>query len=219
MARKVRVRKHRRKTKNGKTTVGKHTRKVQSYPSRGWAVINLKNGKAMRYELDEREDGYYFDGKRMAALRNWMLAERKAHEYFSKIRERIKREGKYKGSYSSMWSEPPVSSHNYSYKAKKPMRITPLSKYGMKPHYLGFEVKRNIKYNKETGRYEFEQDYYVIEWYPTTPETLQITKSTYVGGYQKSKKKLSKVVTATDKAGVKKLVEKFKNLYQKMKRK
>jgi len=184
--------------------------------SRGWATIYLKSGRTESYNLEEKPDGFYFMGQRVAALRNYMLAERKAQKLFRQRVEEVKRSGKFKDAYSSMWYEH-HETHTTTYK-KKPSKITGIRRYGTHPYNLGFEVQQNFEY--VNGQWQFDRIYYTIDWYPTEPVAIQITKSSYTKGSKEGiKTSLSKKVLVTDKKDVKKMIQKFRSLHSRLKKK
>ena len=82
---------------------------------RGYAFVNLKNGKSYHYSLEEKPDGYFYfvssseeipseykRNTKLVSSRNWMQAEGKAQDEFIKIRKDLQQKGKYKSSYSSI---------------------------------------------------------------------------------------------------------------------
>lgn len=186
--------------------------------ARGYAYITTKTGKTIHYELEEKPDGFYFANQKVAPVRNWMQAEAKSKEIFRKIVEEYKKRGEYQDSHSSLWFEPPAESHTHSYLVKKPKTITPLKQYGMERYHLGFSVNKNIRYNGT--KWIFDKTYYAINWYPTTPITLQITKSIYDSrtNQQIKEEKLSSLIRVDDTQGVSKLISKFRSIYQQHKR-
>jgi len=186
--------------------------------TRGYATIYLKNGQTLSYNLVEEKDGYYFMGKRVASLRNWMLAERKAKELFREKAKQIVKQGKYKDSYSSMWSEGESAyisgTHTATFK-RKPNTITALKRYGTNQYNLGFQTYRNFEYIN--GEWRYDMTYYAIQWKPTKPVTIFIEKSIYKKNGSHSEQKLSKIVKVTNKKEIDELIKKFKILHNKLK--
>ena len=179
--------------------------------NRGFAFIERQDGKKEHYELKGDGKSFFFAGQRVASDRNWMLGEKKAKEIFRRRIEVLKSQGLFKDSYSSMWTESQSSGHTYSY-VKKPKAVTSLKKYGTHEYNLGFEVHKNFKFDR--GKWDYDTIYYVIDWYPTEPVAIQITKTHYKNGSKVSKVNLSKKVQVTDKAKVRELITKFRDIYK-----
>ncbi|MEK6883075.1 MAG: hypothetical protein AABY22_25850, partial [Nanoarchaeota archaeon] len=95
--------------------------------------------------------------------------------------------------------------------------ISKLKNYGTHNYNLEFHEAKNSRYNKESGRWEFDRIYYAIQWYPTEPIQIQITKTIYINGNKTKEENLSEKVLVTDKKKVQDLINKFKKLYKKVK--
>jgi len=94
--------------------------KCERYSSRGFSILDFKDGTSIHYGLEERESGFHWvkwkaekgktktldDKKISSSTRNWMWAERKAKELFRKDSAEAMKNKRYKSSYSSMWHEP-----------------------------------------------------------------------------------------------------------------
>jgi hypothetical protein len=194
--------------------VGKKPAKKE-FRSRGWAHITKKNGQIVSFNLTENDDGFYFASKKVAPLRNWMQAEDKAKQIFREIRQDYIDKGDYVSSYSSMWFES-AGGHTVSYDVKRPLAITPLRNYRMKKYTLNFQEHKNIRL--VNGAWLYDTIYYAIDWYPTTPITIAITKSVYKNNLKVSDQKLSKTISIENKKEVDKMINEFRQIYSKLKK-
>lgn len=188
--------------------------KGEKMSSRGFTLITLKNGNTVSNELVSGKDGWYFLGKKVAPLRNYMQAEAKAHKLFRELKNEFKKKGTFKHAYSSMWFEND-SSHTSTWE-KRPVRISPLKNYGTNSYTLEFTVRKNIK--NVGGEWHFDTTYYHIQWEPTTPITIFIEKVIYTKIGKRTAITLAPHVPVTNKAKVIEYIRKFKKLYQKVKK-
>lgn len=179
--------------------------------------IRLKDGRTLSYSLTKEADGWKFDGKKIAPLRNWMQAEIRATEKFLEIIGQHKAAGDFYDAYSTDGGVYDVDGVNYTWQ-NEPEDVTEMHNYGMKPYMLEFQAHENVE--NKGGKWVYDSTYFTLAWDIRTrdgPTTLRIKKNYYPKGasvHNPTTTYLSDEIMDTDCEGVLKLMEAFMGLHR-----
>jgi hypothetical protein len=185
---------------------------------REYGFITLKNNKDIHYHLNETPDGVFITSggmkiKKVASSnRNYMQNIRKFNQFFQEKIDEYKNKGQYKRD-SQNYNGTGETLHTSSYLAK-PKPLTKLHIYSSLNKYLKeFQTHENISKDNK-GQYVYDTTYYSIDWKPTDDGTrIWIEKTTYKKDGTITEQKLSEEINPKDKNKVKKLVNRFVEIY------